>query len=168
LLVAGCSQDQAKVSASATPTSAVAPGAKTHHIKHSQGECTFDFDAPEEMKESKKDGVSFTLESASFDFIGFEGSTLHLKPEHGLDASHGQYRDVYRGTENGVQVAILAPIDEKKNYGNRTVSGMGGEPYRNDRSLGCTFLCEGVRAREGDVVKMCKSVRITVKPATKK
>lgn len=190
LLVAGCTPDPTKPSSSlgaptttataekataptstAAPAAAAAPAAvwaKTVHIKRTQGECTFELDAPEELKESAKDGMSFTLESASLSFQGFDGTDLHSKPEHALDMFHGQYRDVYRGAENGVQLAIVTAIDVAKDKsGKHSISGMGGEPYSSQRNLGCTFICDGARQREADVLKLCKSVRIAVKPAAK-
>lgn len=153
-------------SGAAKPASAA--GGKLFHVTRTQGECTFDFDAPEEMKESTKDGMSFTLTSASFEFVGFDGTTLHSKPEHALDSLKDQYKDVYRGTENGIQVAVMTAVKDDKNVDARhVVSGMGGEPYSNERSLGCTFICDGTRAREADVIAMCKSVRIKFTPEKK-
>ena len=154
--------------ASGTPASAgarPAAGGKTFHIQRTQGDCTFDLDAPEELKESEKDGMSFTLESESFAFTGYDGTTLHSKPAHALDMFEGQYKDIYRGTENGVHLAIVTSVKgDKPATDKHAISGMGGEPYASGRSLGCTFSCDGVKAREADVVAMCKSVRIKVKP----
>ena len=149
--------------------SPAASGAKTSHIKRTQGECTFELDAPEELKETSKDGMSFTLESASFAFTGYDGTTLHSKPEHTLDMFKGDYKDVYRGTENGIQVAVVTAVkDTKPATDKHVIAGAGGEPYKSGRSEGCTFSCSGVKAREGDVVNLCKSVRITVNPAPEK
>ena len=195
LVIAGCSPDPAKpapstgASAGATATAAItakaaapaavpssaplpAPAAavwaKTIHIKRTQDECTFDLDVPEVLNESAKDGASFTLTSASFQFVGFAGQDLHSTPTNALDMFHGEYRDVYRGTENGVQLAIVTKIDVAKNTsGNHSISGMGGEPYSSERRSGCTFICDGGREHEADVVKICKSVRISVKAAKK-
>jgi hypothetical protein len=143
-------------------------GGKTVHVTRTMGECIFDFDAPEEMKEKTKDGMSVTLTSPSFEFVGFDGTTLHSKPEHALDSFKSDYKEVYRGTENGVQVAILASVkNDKPATDNHVVAGMGGEPYSSERSLGCTFLCSGVKDREADVIAMCKSIRIKVTPEKK-
>jgi hypothetical protein len=152
----------------ARPSSA-APGGKTQHVKRTQGECTFELDTPEEMKESKKDDMSFTLESGSFEFVGYEGTQLHSKPEHALDMFKGDYKDVYRGTENGLQVAVVTSVKDKKDAADKhVISGMGGEPFKSGRNEGCTFSCNGVKSRESDVVSLCKSVRISVNPAPQK
>lgn len=154
--------------ASGAAKPAAAGGGKLFHVTRTQGECTFDFDAPEEMKESTKDGMSFTLTSTSFEFVGFDGTTLHSKPEHALDSLKDQFKEVYRGTENGIQVTVVTTVKEDKPATDKhVVSGMGGEPYSNERSLGCTFICDGIRAREADVIAMCKSVRIKVTPEKK-
>lgn len=168
---AGASGAPAGSGAAAASGAPAAPGAakgsgKTVHIQRTQDDCTFDFDAPEEMKEKTKDGMSFTLESASFSFVGFDGTTLHSKPEHALDLDKN-FKEVYRGTENGVQLTVVIPLKYERPVDVNDVSGMGGEPYSNERSLGCTFLCGGVRDRQADAIAMCKSVRITVKPQTK-
>lgn len=171
---AGASGAPAGSSAPAGSGAAAASGApaatkfsgKTVHVKRTQGECTFDFDSPEEMKEKTKDGMSFTLESASFSFVGFDGTTLHSKPEHALDLDKS-FKEVYRGTENGVQLTVVIPVKYERPVDVNDVSGMGGEPYSNERSLGCTFLCGGARDRQADAIAMCKSVRITVTPEKK-
>ena len=183
LAVTGCkpsSGDAPSAGSSASPAarsteaggakpSSAAPGGKTTHIKRTQGECTFELDAPEEMKESAKDDMSFTLESASFEFIGYEGTQLHSNPKHALDMFKGEYKDAYRGTENGVQVAVVTAVKDKKDAADKhVISGMGGEPFRSGHNEGCTFSCSGVQARESDVVKLCKSVRISVNPAPQK
>jgi hypothetical protein len=59
-----------------------------------------------------------------------------------------------------------APAPETR-AGQHTIAGLGGEPYQSGRGEGCTFSCDGVREREADVVKLCKTVRIAVKPAAK-
>ncbi len=113
--------------------------------------------------------MSFTLESASFAFTGYDGTTLHAKPEHPLDMFKADYKDVYRGTENGVQVAVVTAVKDTKGAADKNaISGSGGEPFKSGRAEGCTFSCSGVKAREGDVVNLCKSVRISVSPAPEK
>jgi hypothetical protein len=70
---------------------------------------------------------------------------------------------VYRGTDSGLPLAIVkssAPGKDPKDK--HAITGAGGERYRSERPTGCTFLCDGVAAREADVVAFCKSVKITV------
>ena len=194
-MLAACSREQATraspiASASGAPTAASAQAtavaasasamppieipdvtwARTYHGRRVQGECIFDFDAPEPLQPAKNPScigpTCFVLESKSFELAGSEGSQLYSEPHHALDMFKGQYRDVLRSKDNGVLLAIV--LDPKKEGGDKHgVSGSGGEPYRDQRILGCEFGCAGPRDRLGDVVKFCKSVRITVKAKKK-
>ncbi len=152
-------------SASPERSASATAASPTNHIKRSQGECTFELDAPEALKETQKDGLSFTLSNDDFAFSGFEGQTLEPTPSSTFDMYKGEYEDVYRGTSAGLNLAIVKQKkDDGKGNKNAQISGSGGEVYKDGRNLGCTFLCSGARSKEAAVVAMCKSVRITVKP----
>jgi hypothetical protein len=147
--------------------------ARTHHVKRVQGECTFEFDTPEELRPTKDRGCSgptcFTLESKSFQLVGFEGVTLYAKPDDVPMATFGHSGEVevLRTAEGGNQLAIV--MNPARPGGDpHGVFGSGGEPQRSGRDLGCRFSCSGPRDRLGDVVKICKSARITVKGTAKK
>ncbi|NUP08193.1 MAG: hypothetical protein HOW73_19260 [Polyangiaceae bacterium] len=151
---------------STTAGSSTPANGKLVHVKRAQDECTFDFDVPEEMKEAAKDGMSFTLESESFSFVGFAGTTLNREPKHVFDMMQDKdnYKDLYRGTDTGTVLAIMThkeppPADAKDKH---AISGMGTEPYAEGRSTGCTFNCTGVASRQAEAVALCKSVKITV------
>jgi hypothetical protein len=161
----GTTSDAAST-ASATATSSAAAKSdkkKTVKIKRTQDECTFEFEAPEELKETAKDGVSFTLEGSSFAFIGYVGQSLKSEPSHPLDMFKDDYEVLHTGTEKGVGLKIVKA--KKPNPGAKpttAISGWGSELYRSGYSLGCGFSCEGVAEREADVIAMCKSVKMTV------
>lgn len=179
LLLAACSGDHtgsAAPGASGAPASSgaaqapAAAGGKTIHQKLVQGECTFEFDAPEQLKQTAKDGVSTTLSSDNYEFVGFEGAQLHSQNEHPLDSMKDRFKEVYRNGpkgENGVQVAVLIDTKPSDPPGNHDISGAGGEPYSNDRNLGCRFSCDGIRTKQAEVIAFCKSVKIAVAPEKK-
>lgn len=167
--LSACSKDAAtdatgSASATAAATgSAKAAAKKTVTIKRTQDECTFELEAPEELKETAKDGVSFTLGSSSFEFIGYVGQSLKSEPSHPLDMFKDDYQVLHSGTEKGIGLKIVK--SKKPNPGatpTSAISGWGSELYRSGHSLGCGFSCNGVAEREADVIAMCKSVKVTV------
>ncbi len=171
LALSACSKDAATGaagSASATAGASASAAAKsgdkkTVTIKQSYDECTFEFEAPEELKETARDGMSFTLGSSSFEFIGYVGQSLRSEPSHPLDMFKDDYEVLHKGTEKGVGLKIVKA--KKPNPGATPTSAIGGwgaELYRSGHSLGCGFSCNGVAEREADVIAMCKSVKLTV------
>lgn len=139
-----------------------AGGGKLVHVKQSKDECTFEFDAPEEMKESAKDEMSFTLKSASFSFQGYAGSSLYgLDQLAGLSAMSSKEPPVVKETANGVNLVVTRNATPSEPiFG---VMGHGEEASYKGREapLGCSFLCGGTKEREADAIALCKSVRIT-------
>jgi len=145
---------------------AIAPESKGPLVKAkiSKDECTFEFSAPEELKQTDSDGVSVTYKSASFTFTGFAGSDLK-SPTTFLPyvKSLGGEDPIASGREDGVQWAVtLSKTPAEPFYG---AYGSGGEEYgrrQSSSSLGCSFACTGTKERQGDVIAMCKSVKISV------
>lgn len=158
----GSGSSETTSTASAGANAAAAPGAnrKLVHIKQSKGPCTFEFDAPESLKETKRDGMSFTLESSAFSFDGFEGSSLYgMDQLAGLAAIGGKSEVISKGTANGINLVITRfPTPSNPVV---AVTGHGEEANVKDRQLGCSFLCNGIKEREADVIAMSKSVRIS-------
>lgn len=169
--VVGCGNsdhDAAPGAASGSPSAAAAgasgapaaAGGKTVHIKRSFEECTFELDAPEELKDKEKDGISFTIAGPSFAFRGNAGQTMY-----GLDGLAGLMRmgdtepPLFKGTANGVHLVIGRNPNASDPING--VSGNGEEAEHKERQLGCSFMCSGVKTREAELIAMCKSVRIT-------
>ncbi len=65
--------------------------------------------------------------------------------------------------EDGVQWAVtLSKTPSEPFFG---AYGSGGEEYgrrKSSSSLGCAFACTGTKEHQGDVIAMCKSVKISV------
>lgn len=141
-------------------TSAAPGGGKLVHVKQSKDECTFELDAPEELKESAKDGMSFTLKSASFSFQGFSGASLYgLDQLTGLAMMGSKDAPLVKESASGVNLVVKrVPTPSEPVFG---VMGQGEEAASPKRSLGCSFLCGGTKEREADAIALCKSVRIT-------
>lgn len=147
-------------------SAASAPESKGPLVKAkvSKDECTFEFSAPEELKQTGSDGVSVTYKSGSFSFTGYAGSDLksatsfipYVKMISGDDP-------IASGSDDGVQWAVaLTKTPAEPVFG---AYGSGGEIYgrrQSSSSLGCSFACTGTKERQGDVIAMCKSVKISV------
>jgi len=153
--------------AAAKPTAAAA-GAESKgplvKAKVSKDECTFEFAAPEELKQTTSDGVSVTYESASFSFTGFAGADLKSESTFlPYIKSIGGDEPIDSGRVDGVQWAItVSKTPAKPIY---AVYGSGGEVYgrrESSKSLGCAFSCTGTKEHQADVIAMCKSVKISV------
>ena len=134
------------------PRKVPAPPPTGGHVPHKLvvDDCTFTFDAPEQLLPTEQDGSSKTIASAGFKFIGFAGQTL--------DDPAGVDPVTFQGTANGVKLVL------GRSRGLRVpdLLGRGREALSadEDRQLGCVFTCEGTLAREADVTSLCKSVRI--------
>lgn len=133
------------------------------HQKVTQGECTFEFDAPKKLRKDKdrSSNISVTLSGEGFEFFAAQGAALSATPTHVVDLFKTPHTDLFRGATNdgGVQLAVVA--EEKAS------SGMGTESPAGARVQGCAFNCRGPSADE--VTAFCKSVRLTVKlPRAKK
>jgi hypothetical protein len=148
-------------------SAAIAPESKGPLVKAkiSKDECIFEFSAPEELKQTDSDGVSVTYKSGSFTFTGFAGSDLK-SPDTFIPYVKmlGAGEDpIASGREDGVQWAVtLSKTPAEPFYG---AYGSGGEEYgrrKSSSSLGCSFACTGTKERQGDVIAMCKSVKISV------
>jgi hypothetical protein len=149
----------------ATSGSAKPTAKKTVTIKRTQDECTFELEAPEDLKETAKDDMGFTLSSDSFQFVGFAGQALYPEPKHVLDMfqDKGEHEVLYAGKDTGVPLKILkAKTLSSGASPSSQISGMGGELYTGDRPTGCSFNCSGTAARQAEAVAMCKSVKISV------
>ncbi|MDI3292007.1 hypothetical protein [Polyangium sp. 15x6] len=165
LVVCGCNKSEDAKQAGGSSTSSASPAAAPAqaksgslvHTTFTKDECTFDFDAPEALKEKSSDGLSVSYESASFKFDGFAGSALYRL--EGLVGQHKLYNKnppVYQGTDGGVHV-VVARIDTSSS----PLSGIQGRGEEAaTRSTGCSFICSGVKEREADVIAMCKSARL--------
>ena len=144
-----------------TTTGAAAPGGKLVHVQQSKDECTFDFDAPEALKETATDGMSFTLKGAAFSFQGFAGSSLYgLDQLAGLSTMGSKDAPVVKETANGVNLVVTRnQTPAEPMFG---VMGHGEEASHagRDSPLGCSYLCSGPKDREADVLALCRSVRI--------
>ncbi len=143
---------RALASAAAPTVSQVFP------VKIVIGGCTFELTAPEPLHPEAKDAASITYSGRHVRFRGATGSALGLgplvvfaKPEATLfvDEARDPALVVTRNPE------APKPID--------AVSGYGAERYSSRRAspTGCSFVCSGESAIEGDVLAMCKSVRVT-------
>lgn len=124
--------------------------------------CTFELDAPEALNPTAKDTMSVTYAGKHVEFVGYSDvslgvapSVVFAKPETTLFVD--EQRDP----------ALLVTRNESAPKPIHAVSGIGAEKYLPERSnrpggpLGCGFRCSGEAAFEGDVVAMCKSVRVT-------
>ncbi|TKC97248.1 hypothetical protein [Polyangium fumosum] len=156
LVVCGCSKGEDAQQAKGASSAAPAAG-KLVHVTFTKNECTFDFDTPEALKEKTSDAVSVTYEGASFGLQGFSGAALYkLEGLVGQLALWHKKTPTYQGTEGGVNL-VIAPRDTPMSP-LHAIGGHGEEAA--DRSMGCSFLCNGTKEREADVIAMCKSVRI--------
>lgn len=168
LSASGCGNGGAasgQASSSGQPAASGAPaaapgGGKTTRFKHVQDECTFELDVPEALKQTDKDGMSTTYKGPTVWFQGFAGTANYgLKGLVGLTTMGGSPPPTYQGTANGVNLVIgSSPKAPPEN----AVMGHGEEESIGSRSVGCSFLCGGTKAREAELIAMCKSVRITV------
>ncbi|MCA9640422.1 MAG: hypothetical protein KC492_06980 [Myxococcales bacterium] len=165
LLCLHCHKDEQGTAGANAQASAGVSRAGWTHVKQSAGECSFEFDVPEQLKETDKSDFSVNLASENFAFFGAEGQSLTSEPKSTFDMFKGEYEDVYRGVNAGLNLAI---VKKKKDDGqadkNSEISGTGGEPYKSERYEGCAFNCSGSRAKQAEVVEFCKSVRVTVTP----
>ncbi|MCA9621035.1 MAG: hypothetical protein KC731_18560 [Myxococcales bacterium] len=168
LLCLHCHKDDQSApdaSAQASAGATAASRAGWTHIKRSAGECSFEFSVPEQLEETDKSEFSVNLASENFAFFGASGQALTSEPKSTFDMFKGEYEDVYRGVNAGLNLAI---VKKKKDDGradkNSEISGTGGEPYKSERYEGCAFNCSGSRAKQAEVVEFCKSVRVTVTP----
>jgi hypothetical protein len=132
-----------------------------HPAKVVVGACSFELTAPEPLQAGARDSMSASYSGKHVRFQGFAGASLGLgpttlwaKPETTLfvDEERDPALVVSRNP------SAPRPMD--------AVSGSGAEKYLPERSrrpdgLGCAFVCGGEAAFEGDVLAMCKSVRIT-------
>jgi hypothetical protein len=95
------------------------------------------------------------LASSSFEFTG--QADMGLLGLELMELQHtGAGPILHKGTENGVSLMITR---DPKSSDTTAIVGKG-EEAATGRKRGCFFLCSGVKEREADVVKMCKSVRI--------
>lgn len=145
---------------SGAPAKAAGGGKLVHH-KQTKDECTFEFDAPEELKPTEKDGMSFTLASASYSFAGFAGASLYgLDQLAGLTTMGTKDTVLVKETANKLNLVVTRsekpPSDPIKFIG-----GHGEEAEHEGRQLGCSYLCWGTKEREAETVAMCRSVKIT-------
>jgi hypothetical protein len=129
------------------------------HVKRTQGPCTFEFDALEPFKPAKDGSCSgptcASLKSKSFEFVVFEGAELFAAPHHVVDMIPAEHVEVFRGTENGVALAVVTQ---------GTKTSCSGAEVRSDAHItGCAFTANGPQDREAELTQLCKSVKITVK-----
>lgn len=124
--------------------------------------CTFELEAPEALSPTAKDAMSVTYAGKHVEFVGYSEVSLGIapsvvfaKPESTLFVD--EQRDP----------ALLITRNASAPKPIHAVSGIGAEKYLPERSnrpggpLGCGFRCSGEAAFEGDVLAMCKSVRVT-------
>lgn len=146
-----------------------AAGGKLVHHKLTKNECTFEFDASEQLKPAEKDdGLSVTVQSATFEFAGFSGASLYgLDQLSGL-ALMGSKDDtvLVKETANNLDLIVTRSAKPPSNPV-KFISGMGEEANVKDRQLGCSYLCSGTKEKEAETVAMCKSVKITFTPEKK-
>lgn len=142
---------QALASAAAPTVSQVYPA------KIVIGACTFELSAPEPLHPETKDAMSVTYSGRHVRFSGSTGQDLGLgplvvfeKPETTLFVDEDR------------DPALLVRRNPRASKPLDAVSGYGAERYTSGRAspTGCGFLCSGESAFEGDVVAMCKSVRV--------
>ena len=148
---------------------AAAGGGKLVHQKVTKEECTFEFDAPEQLTSSgKDDGMSVAVHSASFEFMGYHGSSVYgLDQLTGLTVMGTKDTVLVKETANAMNLVVTRsekPPSDPIHF----ITGHGEEADIGERSLGCSFLCWGTKEKEAETVAMCKSVRITFKEAPKK
>jgi hypothetical protein len=179
LALAGCNKGDGAAAASTTAsTSAPAPAStlksdtqralakaaaptvtKLVHNKVTMDECTFDFDAPEALQKTKSDGTSITYAGKLTGFQGFVGASLD--DFDGIAATKKPADTLYFNKDGDPQLSV-ARVSTATDplFG---VMGNGNEkrPENRKSGLGCSFLCSGTKAAEGDVVAMCRSVKIT-------
>jgi hypothetical protein len=129
------------------------------HTKITKDECTFDLDAPEVLAKTGSDGVSVSYAGKLVSFQGFAGASLD---DFDLAASSDKPEDTLYYDKAGDPQLVVARIPTASEPLN-AVMGSGNEKKPEDRKsgLGCSFICTGTKAAEGDAVAMCRSVKIT-------
>lgn len=128
------------------------------HSKITKDECSFDFDGPEVLAKTASDGVSVTYAGKLVSFQGFAGASLD---DFDLIASSDKPEDTLYYDKEGDPQLVIARVATPSTPLNE-VMGSGNEKKPEDRKsgLGCSFMCTGTKAAEGDVVAMCRSVKI--------
>lgn len=143
---------------------AAAGGGKLVHHKVTRDECTFEFDAPEQLKPAEKeDGLSTMVHTASFEFAGFSGASMYgLEQLAGLSLMGTKDTVLVKETANNVNL-VVTRSEKPPSEPNKFIGGHGEEAETGNRQLGCSYLCWGTKEKEAETVAMCKSVRIQYK-----